>query len=110
MSNLGLQPTKIILVIKPNTTRRAYATFKKIWDNVMVTSPILQFNTQPGIYITKYQLINEMVGDLQRIKLYRDLGYQIEQKIPPDVWLAYKKLIALHYNKHLIKQKCLLTH
>lgn len=53
LSNLGLQPTKIILVTKPNTTRRAYATFKKIWDDVdvMVTSPILQFNTQPGIYI-----------------------------------------------------------
>lgn len=104
LANLNFSPKKIILVTKPNTTRRAYATFKKIWDNVelIVTSPILDFNTQPGEYITKENLINEMVGDLQRIKLYSDLGYQIEQEIPNDVWLAYEKLVELKYDKHLV--------
>jgi uncharacterized SAM-binding protein YcdF (DUF218 family) len=104
-TRLGLQPKSIILVTKPNTTRRAYATFKKVWENVdvMVTSPRLQFSTQPGRYVTKYDLINEMVGDLQRIKIYPALGYQIPQKIPEDVWLAYEKLVSLRYNKHLIK-------
>lgn len=105
ISELKLNPKKIILVTKPNTTRRAYATFKKVWPEVdlIVTSPVLQFNTQPGMYVTKYNLINEMVGDLQRIKVYSELGYQIPQQIPNDVWLAYEQLVALKYDKHLIK-------
>ena len=44
-----------------------------------------------------------MVGDLQRIKFYPRLGFQIKQEIPDDVWQAYEKLVALGYDKHLMK-------
>lgn len=105
LNDLNIFPKKIIIVTKPNTTRRAYATFKKNWQNVelLVTSPVLNFATQVGKYVTQKNLINEMVGDLQRIKLYSTLGYQIEQKIPDDIWLAYEKLIELGYHEHLVK-------
>ncbi len=43
-----------------------------------------------------------MVGDLQRIKEYPKLGFQIVQEIPDEVWNAYEKLVAAGYNKHLI--------
>ena len=43
-----------------------------------------------------------MVGDLQRIREYPKLGYQIEQEIPAKVWRAYEKLGAAGYDKHLI--------
>jgi hypothetical protein len=43
-----------------------------------------------------------MVGDLQRIKLYPERGFQIYQDIPDDVWQAYEKLVGMGYTKHLV--------
>ena len=34
-----------------------------------------------------------MVGDLQRIRVYAERGFQIPQEIPDDVWLAYEELV-----------------
>lgn len=44
-----------------------------------------------------------MVGDLQRIKIYPSLGYQIYQEIPDQVWAAYEELVARGYTEHLIE-------
>ena len=44
-----------------------------------------------------------MVGDLQRIYLYGENGFQIKQEIHQEVWNANNKLIALNFNKHLCK-------
>jgi hypothetical protein len=43
-----------------------------------------------------------MVGDLQRIKEYPKLGFQIEQEIPKDVWEAWEELVKLGYIKYLL--------
>jgi hypothetical protein len=43
-----------------------------------------------------------MVGDLQRIKVYPEKGFQISQDIPDDVWKAYEELVRLGYTKHLV--------
>lgn len=45
-----------------------------------------------------------MVGDLQRIREYPKLGFQIEQNIPKSVWQAFEKMVGWGYSKHLIKQ------
>ncbi|MBA2657187.1 MAG: YdcF family protein [Tatlockia sp.] len=98
--------TKIIVVTKPNTQRRAYATFKKIWPevDVVVTSFDLPFESHTTQYVSEEMLINEMVGDLQRIKLYPKLGYQINQDIPDDIEKAYQELISLGYTHHLVNE------
>jgi uncharacterized SAM-binding protein YcdF (DUF218 family) len=95
----------IIIVTKPNTERRAFATCKKIWPEieVIITSPQINFLNQSVEYISQEHLINEMVGDIQRIKFYPIFGYQISQEIPPDIWEIYQKLVSLGYNQHLIK-------
>ena len=49
--------------------------------------------------------IKKLAGDLQRLKIYPQKGFQIAQKIPDDVWHAYQKLVKLGYNKYLIKEK-----
>jgi hypothetical protein len=41
---------------------------------------------------------------LQRIKSYPEKGYQIYQEIPPEVWNALEKLVALGFDKHLMKE------
>lgn len=94
-----------ILVQKPYMERRAYATFKKRWPekDFIVTSPPLSFEEYPTPELTKEMVINIMVGDLQRIKIYPEKGFQIYQEIPLDVWNAYLSLVSLGYTDHLIK-------
>ena len=47
--------------------------------------------------------INIMVGDLQRIDIYGNNGFQIKQDIPPLVWDAFRILVKEGYDKQLIK-------
>jgi uncharacterized SAM-binding protein YcdF (DUF218 family) len=101
--NLDLD--SFIVVQKPYMERRSYATFKKHWPDkkLLVTSPLLSFEEYPTNDISVEKLINMMVGDLQRIKLYPEKGFQIYQEIPADVWDAYEKLVALGFDKQLMK-------
>jgi uncharacterized SAM-binding protein YcdF (DUF218 family) len=106
LANLHLNPQKFILVQKPYMERRTFATFKKVWPEkeAIVTSPQISFEDYPTREISKRQVINIMVGDLQRIRLYPAKGFQITQEIPPDVWAAGEKLIELGYTQNLIKE------
>lgn len=105
LAERGINPQKIILVQKPYMERRAYATFKKVWPEkeVIVTSPQILFENYPNEEISKEEVINIMVGDLQRIRFYPEKGFQIPQEIPDGVWEAYEKLVATGYTKHLVK-------
>lgn len=98
---------KIILVQKPFMLRRAYATFMKQWPgekiDIILTAPPVNFLDYPNEVLPKDVIINTMMGDLQRIKLYPEKGFQTYQKIPKRVWDAFEKLSALGYTKHLLK-------
>ncbi len=103
----GVLPKKMILVQKPYMERRTYATFMKQWPDrttkIIVTSPQIPFERYPNKQIPVDDVINIMVGDLQRIKIYSQKGFQVFQKIPKDVWDAYKRLVELGYTSYLIK-------
>ncbi len=101
----GIDPISIILVQKPYMERRAFATFRQHWPekNVIVASPPIPFSDYSTEWLPKDKVINIMVGDLQRIKFYPSLGFQIEQEIPAEVWQAYETLVALGYDQHLMK-------
>jgi uncharacterized SAM-binding protein YcdF (DUF218 family) len=102
----GLFLQSFIVVQKPYMERRAYATFKKHWPDkkVLVTSPQISLEKYPTDEIPMEKVINIMVGDLQRIKIYPEKGFQIYQEIPEDTWNAYEKLLMLGFNKHLMKE------
>jgi uncharacterized SAM-binding protein YcdF (DUF218 family) len=104
LSDKNLDPQTFIVVQKPYMERRSLATFEKNWPGkqFVVTSPQISFEDYPTADITLEQVINIMVGDLQRIKVYPGKGFQTYQHIPPDVWQAYKKLVEMGYNKQLI--------
>ena len=107
LEDRGLDIKSFILVQKPYMERRAYATFRKVWPekNFVVTSPQISYDeyTSSGA-IAKEEIINIMVGDLQRIREYPALGFQIPQDIPENVLQAYEVLVALGYTSHLIDQ------
>lgn len=101
----GLEPKTFIIVQKPYMERRSFATFAKNWPekNFVVTSPQIPFEEYPNEEISMEHVINIMIGDLQRIKIYPAKGFQIYQEIPDDIWRAYEKLVALGFDKQLIQ-------
>lgn len=102
-----LRPKSLLLVQKPYMERRTYAAFKKQWPerstSFCVTSPDIKYEDYFNDANPKELVINIMVGDLQRIKEYPKLGYQIEQDIPANVWQAYEELVSLGYSRHLMQ-------
>jgi uncharacterized SAM-binding protein YcdF (DUF218 family) len=102
----GVRPDSVLLVTKPYMERRAWATFKKQWPSpqprVTVTSPQIDYDHYfTGAYC-KPREIRIMLGDMQRIKEYPKVGYQIEQEIPPEAWAAYEQLVRLGYGGRAI--------
>ncbi len=101
-----IEPKRIIVVQKPYMERRAFATVRNFWPEVqcVVTSPQMSFRDYPNEEITKNDVINIMVGDLQRMKIYPEKGFQIPQEIPKNVWNAYRNLVQLGYVRHLVPE------
>lgn len=103
-----IDPRRFILVQKPYMERRSFATFRRHWPEkeVLVTSPQVSFDEYLENYVNSElstdDVVSIMVGDLQRIKLYADKGFQIQQEVPGDVWSAYEELVAAEYDRHLV--------
>lgn len=101
MENSTIQYQEIILVTKPNTTRRAFATFKAQWSDmpVLLSAPNYSLDN-PAHGFTTNDLIHELVGDLERIILYPSKGFQISQEIPEDVLEVYNSLRKSGFTNH----------
>jgi uncharacterized SAM-binding protein YcdF (DUF218 family) len=103
-----LDPRSFIVVQKPYMERRAYATFRRVWPEkpLRVTSPRVSLDEylSRGTHgsLSSDDVIAIMVGDLQRIRLYPERGFQIPQEIPDEVWAAYEALVAAGYDRFLI--------
>ncbi len=100
----NINPEKIILVTKPYMERRVYATFHKQWSGpkYYISSKKISYEDYSISFPDKDHFINLMVGDLYRIKEYPKLGFQIEQKIPDEVWQAGQELVKMGYNKYIL--------
>jgi uncharacterized SAM-binding protein YcdF (DUF218 family) len=94
---------RIIIVTKPQTQRRAYATVRAQWPQVdaLVTAPFTRFEDQPTEAYPLELFINEMVGDVQRMIDYPAKGFQIAQFIPATVADAFELLVKAGYHHHL---------
>jgi sugar (pentulose or hexulose) kinase len=108
LAERGIDPQTFIVVQKPYMERRAYATFRSRWPEkkLVVTSPQILFDDYLERYshesLSQDDVVAIIVGDLQRIKVYGDRGWQIPQEIPNDVWQAYLELVAAGYDSRLL--------
>lgn len=104
----NLSVKRMILVQKPYMERRAYATFQQQWPGdqveIMVTSPQLNFEEYPNREISLEEVTHIMIGDLQRIRLYPEKGFQTYQEIPEEVWDAYQRLVDKGFTHHLMEE------
>lgn len=104
----GLDKEKLICVHKPFMERRLMAAMGVYWPevNAVYTSPSLTIQDYIDSCIhqglTERAAICIIVGDLQRMEIYAQKGYQIPQHIPPHVWEAFYTLTDLGYTDELV--------
>lgn len=96
---------KTIIVTKPNTLRRAIATAEIQWPEADHSTDCVDIKIEnqvvEGHNLT--DLINEMVGDIQRIIEYSKTGFQTEQYMSEEIKGAYRTLKKFGYDKHIMK-------
>lgn len=101
--SLGFFPKSIIAIQKPSMTLRIKLALNKQWNEpkFYISSPHYSLLDAPHSYINLFMVINEIVGDLHRIIIYPDFGFQSKTSIPENIINAHKQLISNGYNLHL---------
>lgn len=99
------QVKRATFLTKPNSILRVVSTLPIQWPGLeaWVDAPNYRFPEDISNLIGVLGVIDEMVGDLQRIMFYPQKGFQIEQIIPKEVVQAWEYLIKQGFNHHLIK-------
>lgn len=95
---------RVIFVTKPQTQRRVLATIPKQWPGIegAVTAPLLELLAQANNERGLPSLIDEMVGDLERILEYPTLGFQEPVEVPAAVLSSYRRLRKCGFDGHCI--------
>lgn len=101
----SIEVTSSILVTKPYMRRRALATAQKQWEEVewFVTSPAIGLSDYATPDTPLERMINLMVGDLQRLDVYAEQGFQVPQEIPSEVWAAWRELVDAGFDQFVIR-------
>jgi len=93
----------LILVAKPNMLLRGHATAAVQWPEVHTQRAAARVpfakDLIPGR--TVRDLINELVGDAERLRLYPQRGWQVAVPIPSAAAEAVVELIRRGYDEHL---------
>ena len=98
---------KLIIVHQPFMERRIKAAFDVYWPEVKIMTTSFEtdidtfFEHAVKYGVTEKMVVEEVVGDFQRMELYADKGWQSRQEIPPSAWDAYNELIKLGFDGQL---------
>jgi uncharacterized SAM-binding protein YcdF (DUF218 family) len=101
----GLLPRRAICVQKPYLERRVLLTLQKQWPSCdfLLSSPPIPYEgyAQPDI-IGFDKLVNELVGQVDRIERYPEFGFTVRAEVPEEVSAAKGQLIELGFTSHLL--------
>ena len=94
----------VIFVSKPNSLLRVKLVVKELWPeiSVYVSCPDIHFPDQVSNIIGVWGVINEMVGDIDRIQVYPKLGYQAEHPLPEKILENWHYLMEHGFTHHLL--------
>ena len=103
-SRLGLAPKTGLIVCKPYMSARTGATGTKQWPEVVwqVAAPPIPFEEYAGKDTPPGQEIELMVGDLQRLRVYAERGFQVPVEVPEQIWEAYERLARAGYDRYVL--------
>lgn len=109
LAEQGIRAKKIIAVHKPYMERRLWAAMQVYWSDVeaLYTSPRVTLEEHIAhaarIGMTEKGVIETIVGDIQRMDLYAEKGYQVPVEIPENVRKAFRILVEQGYTGQLAK-------
>lgn len=93
-----------IAVCKPYMAKRALATGRKQWPELRWSAsvpeiPFAQYAADEAAMVAEIEL---MVGDLQRLRVYADRGFQTPTEIPEEIWAAWRRLAEMGFDRYVI--------
>ena len=109
LAEAGVKAEKIIAVHKPYMEKRLWAAMQVYWPGVraVYTSPDVTVEEHIAhaekIGMTRRGVIETIVGDVQRMELYAEKGYQARVEIPAEVRSAFDALVADGYTGQLAR-------
>ena len=95
----------VTFVTKPATVLRLKLTVEAQWPEVEahVSCPDIKFPADVSNAVGILGVINEMVGDVDRIRLYAERGYQVPHEFPARVMEAWTYLVQEGFTQHLAR-------
>ncbi|MGW0564679.1 YdcF family protein [Streptomyces sp. NPDC003016] len=99
----GVDVQSVLLVSKPYEERRAHATARKLWPGIefVCASTPLTFTEYIDTITDARLVIDVLVGAQQRLLIYPQQGFMIEQETPANVLKAYERLCADGFTSRL---------
>lgn len=107
-----IKADSILVVCSRRDQKRMYGSAKKhlAKSKIYITSPEISFeqyitDLEQATSIDKINNISVLVGDIQRMIIFPQFGWQIEEKVPEEVISAYQELKKLGYDKYIISKE-----
>jgi len=94
----------VTFVSKPNSLLRAKLTVDAQWPEIdcHVSAPEYGFPDGVSNLIGVFGVIDEMVGDIDRIRKYPALGFQAEHRLPDRIVRAWEQLRDAGFTRRLL--------
>lgn len=104
--NLLPDARSVVLVTKPAAVLRLRLAAEAQWTDadVHVSCPRICFPDEVSNVVGVLGVIDEMVGDVERIREYPNLGYQVPHELPPGILDAWEYLLAQGFTNHLMQE------
>ena len=102
---MGIFPRTGVIVSKPYMAMRARATAAVRWPEVSWVSrvppiPFAEYCDSDDDFDAEIEL---MTGDLQRLRVYGERGWQAPVTVPGPVWAAFERLAEDGYDRYVIR-------
>jgi bisphosphoglycerate-independent phosphoglycerate mutase (AlkP superfamily)/very-short-patch-repair endonuclease/uncharacterized SAM-binding protein YcdF (DUF218 family)/ADP-ribose pyrophosphatase YjhB (NUDIX family) len=107
LQKLDFKPKKIITVSKPFGERRNMATLQVQWPdkNTQFYFSSEEISLENYLQTDFEKKLNLLVKMVNRMKVWGEAGFQTPQEIPSNVWQAYLDLVAIGFDKRLVKEE-----
>ena len=105
LAKKGIAPKIGIATCKPYMAKRTWASGTKQWREVKwyVSVPTLSFEEYPTEKTPLESTIQLMTGDLQRLRVYAEKGFQAPVEVPDEIWEINERLIRDGYDLYAIR-------
>ena len=94
----------VLFITKPNSLYRVHLTVPMVDPEIRysVSCPGIEFPDGVSTVVGLIGIINEMVGDVDRILTYPKLGYQVPHTLPDEVIRSWEFLVERGFVDHML--------